>query len=119
MGTYSFCSVYFFLYTPYNEAEGSILESPWLSVTRHNSADSVSTSNFVCIKEVAIRTTFSYMINIAGIIYTLLTFNVPVMEMHSTYVFDKLCFKTTLLRSFLNKFKRGYVMRSTSGYASI
>ena len=32
--------------------------------TRHNPADSVSTSNLV-----AIRTTFSHMINIAGIIY--------------------------------------------------
>ena len=38
-------------------------------VTRHNPADSVPTSNLVCIKEVAIRTTFSHMINIAGIIY--------------------------------------------------
>ena len=36
--------------------------------TRHNSADSVPTSNLVCIKEVVIRTTFSYVINIAGII---------------------------------------------------
>ena len=33
--------------------------------TRHNSADSVPTSNLVCIKEVAIRTTFC----IVGIIY--------------------------------------------------
>ena len=33
--------------------------------TRHNSDDSVPTSNLVCIKEVAIRTTFC----IAGIIY--------------------------------------------------
>ena len=33
--------------------------------TRHNLADSVPTSNLVCIKEVAIRTTFC----IAGIIY--------------------------------------------------
>ena len=32
-------------------------------VTRHNSADSVPTSNLVCIKEVAIRSTFC----IAGI----------------------------------------------------
>ena len=37
--------------------------------TRPNSADSVPTYNIVCIKEVAIRTTFSHMINIAGIIY--------------------------------------------------
>ena len=35
---------------------------------RHNSADSVPTSNLVCIKEVAIRTTFNHMMNIAGII---------------------------------------------------
>ena len=33
--------------------------------TRHNSADSVPTSNLVCIKEVAIRTTLC----IAGLIY--------------------------------------------------
>ena len=33
--------------------------------TRHNSADSLPTSNLVCIKEVAIRTTFC----IAGMIY--------------------------------------------------
>ena len=33
-------------------------------ITRHNSANSVPTSNLVCIKEVAIRTTFC----IAGII---------------------------------------------------
>ena len=33
--------------------------------TRHNSADSVPTSNLVCIKEVAIRTTLCT----AGIIY--------------------------------------------------
>ena len=37
--------------------------------TRHNSADSVPTRNLVCIKDIAIRTTFSHMINIAGIIY--------------------------------------------------
>ena len=40
-----------------------------MGATRHNSADSVPTSNLVCIQEVAIRTTFSHMINIAGIIY--------------------------------------------------
>ena len=34
-------------------------------ITRHNSADSVPTSNLVCIMEVAIKTTFC----IAGIIY--------------------------------------------------
>ena len=36
--------------------------------TRHNSADSVPTSNFVCITEVAIKTTFRNIFNIAGII---------------------------------------------------
>ena len=36
-----------------------------LYTTRHNLADSVPTSNLVCIKEVAIRITFC----IAGIIY--------------------------------------------------
>ena len=35
------------------------------NVTPHKSADSVPTSNLVCIKEVTIRTTFC----IAGIIY--------------------------------------------------
>ena len=38
-----------------------------LGNTRHKSADSVPTLNFVCIEEVAIRTTFSHMISIAGI----------------------------------------------------
>ena len=37
--------------------------------TRHNLADSVPTSNLVCIKEVALQTAFSHMINVAGIIY--------------------------------------------------
>ena len=37
--------------------------------TRHNSADSVPTPKLVCIREVAIRTTFSHMINVAGMIY--------------------------------------------------
>ena len=36
--------------------------------TRHNSVDSVLTSNLVCIREVAIRTTLSHMINMAGTI---------------------------------------------------
>ena len=36
--------------------------------TRHNSVDSLPTSDLVCTKEVTIRTTFSHMINIAGII---------------------------------------------------
>ena len=40
-----------------------------IAVTRDYSVDSVPTSNLVCIKEVPIGTTFSHMINIAGIIY--------------------------------------------------
>ena len=39
------------------------------SNTRHNSACCVPTSNLICVREVAIRTTLSHMINIAGIIY--------------------------------------------------
>ena len=39
------------------------------NLTCHNSADSASTSNLAKIKEVAIRTTFSHTINIAGIIH--------------------------------------------------
>ena len=74
-------------------------------VTRHNSADSVPTSNFDCIKKVAIRTTFSHMINIAGIIYyTLLTFKLPVIKMPLTNVFNEFCVKIDLLRSTSNKF---------------
>ena len=42
-------------------------------ITRHNLANSVTSSNHVCIKEVAIRITFSHMINIAGIIYCTLS----------------------------------------------
>ena len=38
--------------------------------THHNSAESVPTSNLVCIKEIAIRTTFSHMINIEIFYYT-------------------------------------------------
>ena len=40
-----------------------------ICTTRHNSADSVPTTNLVCVKDVAIRTTFSHMINFAGIIF--------------------------------------------------
>ena len=36
-----------------------------LNTTRHNSADSLPTSDLICIKEVSIRTTFC----IAGIVY--------------------------------------------------
>ena len=38
-------------------------------ITRGTPNDSVPTSNLDCVKEVAIGTTFSHMINIAGIIY--------------------------------------------------
>ena len=54
------------------------------SDTRHNSADSVPTSNLICINEVAIRNTFCHMINIAGIIYytcsLVIDLNVPVIK---------------------------------------
>ena len=43
----------------------SSLELSPLIVTHHNSADSIPMSNLVCDKEVAIRTSLSYMINIA------------------------------------------------------
>ena len=35
----------------------------------HNSANSALTSNLVCVKEIAIKTTCGHMISIAGIIY--------------------------------------------------
>ena len=50
----------------------SKLECLHMSVTgcnRQNSADSVPTSNLFSIEEMAIRTSFSHMINIAGIMY--------------------------------------------------
>ena len=65
--------------------------------TRHNSADSVPTSNLVCIKEVATRTTFC----ITGIIYY--TCNVVTdiqctcYKMPSTNIFKELCVKISLL----------------------
>ena len=46
-----------------SSSNGDLLNTD--EVTRHNSADSLPTSNLVCIKEVAIRTTFS----IVGRIY--------------------------------------------------
>ena len=33
----------------------------WINNTRHDSTDSVPTSNLVCIKEVAIRLTFGFV----------------------------------------------------------
>ena len=53
-------------------------------VTRHNSADSVPTWNLICKKEVAIKTNFNHIINIAGIIYyacsLFIELNVPVIK---------------------------------------
>ena len=43
------------------------LEPLQLDLTGHISADSVPTSNLVCIEEIAIRTTFSHMINMASV----------------------------------------------------
>ena len=64
------------------------------SYTGHNSADSVPTSNLVCIKEVAIRTTFRYiLINIAGIIYytcsLVIDIQCTVIKMPSINIFNK------------------------------
>ena len=56
--------IFYFLFTKLFSARMSNYDC-----TRHNAADSLPTSNLVCIKEVAIRTTFCHMINIAGIIY--------------------------------------------------
>ena len=50
---------------PKNEQAQGQTDFGMNTVTRHNSADSVTKSNLVCITEVAIRTTFC----IAGIIY--------------------------------------------------
>ena len=71
----------------------------WLT-TRHNSADSVPTSNLVCIKDVAITTTFC----IAGIIYYTCNLIIDIQctrykKMPSPNVFRELCVKITMLRS--------------------
>ena len=73
-----------------------------LAIVRDNSADSVPTSDLVCIKEVAIRTISTD--NIAGIIhytYSLVIdlVIVPVIKMPSGNVFNELCVKITPLRS--------------------
>ena len=71
--------------------------------TRHNSADSVPTSNLVCIKEVAIRTTLC----IAGIIYYTCNF---VTEIQCTYykpAFNKR-FKRTVCQ---NKSSKIYLLK--------
>ena len=71
---------------------------------RHNSADSIPTSNLVCNKEVAIRTTFSHMINIAEIIdYTCsLVIDIQRARKKKKDVFNDLCVEITLLRSLKN-----------------
>ena len=73
-------------------------------LTRHNSADSVPTSNLVCIKEVAIKTAFSHMINIAGILYytcslVIKTECIRYKRMPSTNVFNEMRVKITVLSS--------------------
>ena len=79
-----------------------------LNITHHNSADSVPTSNLVSITEVAIRTTFSHMISIAGIIYYTHSLVVGVQCIHYenafNKLFDELCVKTILLESVPNEF---------------
>ena len=70
--------------------------------TRHNSADSVPTSNLVCVKEGAVRNTFSHIINIDGIIYY--TCSLDIDNQCTGYknafknIFKELCVKITLLR---------------------
>ena len=89
-----------------------------IQATRHNSVDSVPTSNLVCIKEVAIRTNFSHMINIAGIIYYACRLVIDIQYTHYkmplTNVINEMCVKIPLL-----KILTGYVMRYTSGLVSI
>ena len=68
------------------------------SSTRHNSAEGG-------MKEVAIRNTFSHMINIAGIIPYAWNIVIDIQctryQMPSTNVFNELCVKTTSLRYIL------------------
>ena len=64
---------------------------------------SVPTSNLVCIVEVAIRTTFSHVINNARIIYYTCSLVIDIQctryKNDSSNVFSELCVKTTLLKS--------------------
>ena len=63
--------------------------------------------DLVCIKEVAIRTTFSHMINISGIIYYACNLVIDVQctryKDSPTNVFNESCVKITLLRSIPKK----------------
>ena len=72
--------------------------------TRHNSADSVPTSNLVCIEEVAIRTTFC----VTGIIYYTRNFVIDIQcsryKLPPTNVLNELYVKITLLRPNQRKF---------------
>ena len=61
----------------------------WWLPTRHNSADSVPTSNLVCIKEVAIRTYFSHVINIARIIYCTCSLVIDIQRISYKNAFNK------------------------------
>ena len=65
----------------------------------HYSANSVPTSNLVCIKEVAIGTTFSHMINIAGIIHYTCSLVIDIQctcsKKPSTNLFNGFCVKIT------------------------
>ena len=58
-------------------------------ITCHNSADSVPTSNLICIKEVAIRTTFSHMINFSGKIYYTCSLVIDILCTHYKNAFNK------------------------------
>ena len=72
-------------------------------ISRHNSADSVPTSNLVCMKEVAIRTTFSHMFNISGLIYYNCSVVIDIqITRYKTLLTN--CVSNNFLRSIRNKF---------------
>ena len=68
-----------------------------ICITRHNSADSIPTSNLVCMLEVAIKTIFSQIINIAGIIFH--TYSL-VIDTQNTLI---KCLQQTFLTNFVSK----------------
>ena len=67
---------------------------------RHNSGESVPTSNLVCIEEVAIRTTFCHMINIAGIFHYTCSLVIDIQcTRYKRLFFNELCVKITKKKS--------------------
>ena len=84
--------------------------------TRHNSADSVPTSNLVCIKEVAIRTIFNHMEQFTTLAAKLPTYNVPVTKnaLNTRYPIPKQTLVFTCLQymSFENTVGKGEIARN-------